>query len=62
MSEDYPMLAQYLRRHRAKAERDAKKLLRGPSNHAGLDVWNEHTRHTMLKHAQVICVNGTVAD
>lgn len=62
MSEDYPMLAQYLRRHRAKVERDAKKLLRGPSNHAGLDVWNEHTRHPMLKHAQVICVNGTVAD
>lgn len=61
MSEDYPVLDEHLRRHKAKAERDARALLRGPSNYTAFDDWY-NTRHTILNQAEVICVNGTVAD
>ncbi|KAI4223921.1 MAG: hypothetical protein L6R36_005063 [Xanthoria steineri] len=57
MSEDYPVLAESLRRHKAKTERDARALLRGPSNCMAFDDWY-NTRHTMLNQAEVICVNG----
>ena len=64
MSEDYLFLAQARRRLQAEAkavERNARKLLRGPQNHADTNVPNEYARHIMLRDAQVICINGTVA-
>ncbi|KAL8782425.1 MAG: hypothetical protein Q9213_005389 [Squamulea squamosa] len=61
MSEDYPFLAQWQRRIEAEAraaERNARKLLKGPQNHTNTYVSNEYARLIMLKDAQVICING----
>ncbi|KAL8858241.1 MAG: hypothetical protein Q9178_005253 [Gyalolechia marmorata] len=61
MSENYPFLAQARRRLEAETkavERNARKLLRGPQNHADTNVPNEYARHIMLRDAQVVCING----